>query len=96
MPSACEARRRYADVIVNFDPHRVRKATKNHLESSNASRFVPHLGSLLLRRPTPGSQDWSGHLTIFCKVGALDRFGKGESRKFGPEPTVDGGHITRM
>jgi hypothetical protein len=68
---------RYADVIVNFDPHRVRKATKNHLESSNASRFVSHLGSLLLRRPPPGSQDWSGHLTIFCKVGALDRFGKG-------------------
>ena len=29
--------------IIYFDPYRVRKATKNDLESSNAFRFVHHL-----------------------------------------------------
>jgi hypothetical protein len=48
--------------IIYFDPYRVRKTTKNDLESSNAFRFVSHLGSLLLGHPTPGSHDWSGHL----------------------------------
>jgi hypothetical protein len=48
--------------IIYFEPYRVRKATKNDLESSNAFRFVSHLGSLLLGHPTPVSHDWSRHL----------------------------------
>jgi len=48
--------------IIYFEPYRVRKATKNDLESSNAFRFVSHLGSLLLGHPTPGSRDWYRHL----------------------------------
>jgi len=43
--------------IIYFEPYRVRKATKNDLESSNAFRFVSHLGSLLLGHPSPGSRD---------------------------------------
>jgi hypothetical protein len=60
----------------------------------NARRGVCASFGRALRRPPPGSQDWSGHLRTFCNVGALDQFGKGGIPKVSSGgPTVDGGHI---